>query len=150
MKWKGSRQAAGAPADSAVPGRRDVSALILFAHGSRDPDWDTPFRALQHKIKAACPNLTVELAFLELMQPTLSDATSQLVASGYRTIVIAPIFMAQGAHLKLDLAELVRDIRERHADIEVQLLAPAGEAEPVLNAISTWLIQSVSHGLNDE
>lgn len=122
------------------------SALILFAHGSRDPDWATPFRALQHKIKAACPNLAIELAFLELMQPTLSDAASRLVASGHRTIVVAPIFMAQGAHLKRDLAELVRDIRDRHADIEVELLSPAGEAEAVLNAISAWIIQSVPDG----
>ena len=122
------------------------AALVLFAHGSRDPDWATPFRALQNKIKAACPDLAVELAFLELMQPTLFDAASRLVAAGHRTLVVAPIFMAQGAHLKRDLAELVRDIRDRHADIEVELLAPAGEAEAVLNAISAWLIQSVSDG----
>ena len=121
-------------------------ALILFAHGSRDPDWAAPFRALQNKIKAARPDLAVELAFLELMQPTLSDAASRLVDAGHRTIVVAPIFMAQGAHLKRDLAELVRDIRDRHADIEFELLPPAGEAETVLNAITAWLIQSVANG----
>lgn len=42
------------------------SALILFAHGSRDPKWAEPFKAIQSLIRAQAPGLIVELAFLEL------------------------------------------------------------------------------------
>jgi sirohydrochlorin cobaltochelatase len=115
------------------------SALVLFAHGSRDPDWAAPFREIQRKVAAEKPELAVELAFLELMQPSLPDAVNRLVSSGNRHITIAPLFMAQGAHLKRDLLKLIAELRGSHPGIEFRLLAAAGEAESVIDAVSTWV-----------
>jgi sirohydrochlorin cobaltochelatase len=119
------------------------SALVLFAHGSRDPEWAAPFRAVQQRVAAIAPDLAVELAFLEIMQPSLPEAVDRLVASGRERITIAPLFMAQGAHLKRDLANLVTGVRERHPQIELLLLPAAGEVETVIDAMSTWL---ATHG----
>jgi len=121
----------------------DKEALVLFAHGSRDPQWATPFRAVQKKISAARPGLRIELAFLEIMQPSLPDAIDRLVAAGHGRLVVAPLFMAQGAHLKRDLAELLTAARARHPDIDVLLLPAAGEADPVLDAIGAWVTTHV-------
>ena len=85
------------------------------------------------------PGLAVELAFLEMMQPSLPDAVDALVASGRDRITIAPLFMAQGAHLKKDLARLATDLRERHPCLELSLLPAAGEVESVIEAMSEWL-----------
>ena len=90
---------------SAAAGGR--SALVLFAHGSRDPQWVQPLKSIQDKIRRQRPTLTVELAYLELMTPSLPDALQALAAAGKRRITIAPLFMAQGAHLREDLAALV-------------------------------------------
>ena len=118
-------------------------ALILFAHGSRDAQWAAPFRAVQKKIALARPGLRIELAFLEIMQPSLPDAIDRLVAAGHVRLVIAPLFMAQGAHLKRDLAELLTSARARHAHIEIVPLPAAGEAEAVLDAIGAWVTAHV-------
>ena len=118
-------------------------ALILFAHGSRDPQWAEPFRAIQQKIAAKKPALAVDLAFLEIMQPTLPDAVDRLAASGHTHFTIAPLFMAQGAHLKRDLAELLAKLKQRHPSIELSLLPAAGEADQVLEAIGAWLLDRV-------
>jgi sirohydrochlorin cobaltochelatase len=115
------------------------SALILFAHGSRDPEWALPFRAVGEKVASKRPDLEVELAFLELMQPTLTATVDRLVSCGNQHITIAPLFMAQGAHLKRDLTLLVAKLRERHSGIALKLLPAAGEAEIVMDAMSTWL-----------
>jgi sirohydrochlorin cobaltochelatase len=120
-----------------------MDALILFAHGSRDPDWAAPFRAVQKKIAAARPELRIEVAFLEFMQPSLTDAIDRLASAGHARIVVAPIFMAQGAHLKRDLTKLLTDARARHADIDIELLPAAGEADPVLSAIGDWVTTHV-------
>ena len=118
------------------------SALVLFAHGSRDPEWAAPFRAVQKQVASKKPGLAVELAFLETMQPSLPDAVDQLVSSGTERITIAPLFMAQGAHLKRDLTELMAQIRRRHRAIELKLLPAAGESHVVMDAISAWLAES--------
>jgi sirohydrochlorin cobaltochelatase len=115
------------------------SALVLFAHGSRDPEWAAPFRAVQQRVVALKPGLAVELAFLEIMQPLLPDAVDALVGSGRTRITIAPLFMAQGAHLKKDLVRLTTELRERHPQIELSLLPAAGEVESVIEAMSQWL-----------
>jgi sirohydrochlorin cobaltochelatase len=126
-----------------VTSTSSAAALILFAHGSRDPQWAEPFRAVQRKIAAKKPALAVDLAFLEIMQPTLPEAVDRLAASGHTHFTIAPLFMAQGAHLKRDLAELLAKLSQRHPAIELALLPAAGEADQVLDAISAWLLERV-------
>jgi sirohydrochlorin cobaltochelatase len=121
------------------------SALVLFAHGSRDPEWAKPFRTIQQRVAARSADVTVDLAFLELMPPTLIDAVDRMAADGHRRVTIAPLFMAQGAHLKRDLATLMTDVEQRHPGIELTLLPPAGEVEGVLDAMAAWLASAVSH-----
>ena len=117
------------------------AALILFAHGSRDAQWAEPFRGIQRKVAAARPDLAIEVAFLEIMEPSLPDAVSRLVAADHTRITIAPLFMARGAHLKRDLAAMIDKLRIAHSGVELALLPAAGEADEVLDAIGAWLVK---------
>ena len=118
-------------------------ALVLFAHGSRDPEWAAPFRAVQRKVSEKKPDLAVALAFLELMPPSLPAVVDELVAKGHARISIAPLFMAQGAHLQRDLMGILARLRERHSSVELKLLPAAGEIDTVTDAMSTWLAANV-------
>lgn len=117
------------------------AALILFAHGARDPEWALPFRKIQRSVAARCPGLTVELAFLEFMQPALPDAVEQL-AAGHAAITIAPLFMAQGGHLKHDLPLILDDLRRRFPAATLTLLPAVGDVDIILDAIGDWLVNS--------
>ncbi len=119
-----------------------TTALVLFAHGARDPEWAEPFRALQAKVSARRPDLTVALAFLEAMTPSLAECVSRLAADGHRRITIAPLFLAQGGHLKRDLPPLLADLQARHPDSTINLLPPIGEVAELLDAIGGWLVKS--------
>ena len=121
------------------------SALVLFAHGARDAQWSEPFRAIRQAVSARRPDLTVELAFLELMQPTLADCVAQLVRGGHARITIAPLFLAQGGHLKKDMPRLLRNIQAQHPAAAITVLPPIGEVTELLNAISGWLVNSTRH-----
>ena len=120
-----------------------MTALVLFAHGSRDPQWAEPFEALREKIAAKKPALRVELAFLELMQPSLPEVVERLAADDCVRVTIAPMFMGRGAHLRRDLMDLVTRMRKEHASIDIVLLPAAGEAEPVLDSIAAWLADHI-------
>jgi sirohydrochlorin cobaltochelatase len=115
-------------------------AIILFAHGARDPVWAEPFRKVQRTIRAKRPGTAVELAFLEIMEPPLERAVASLVASGYKRITVAPLFMAQGGHLKHDLPKILDVIRGEHPGIEIALLPAIGDVDVILDAISDWLV----------
>ena len=118
------------------------SALVLFAHGSRDPQWAAPLREVQKRVTSSKPEMLVDLAFLEMMRPTLAEAVDKVVAHGGKRVTIAPLFMAQGAHVRRDLDKLVADMRAQHPDADIILLPPAGEVTEVIEAISNWLCAS--------
>ena len=119
-------------------------AIILFAHGARDADWAAPFRIIQQQVQAARPGVQVELAFQDFMTPTLEDAVAQSVARGVRHIVLVPLFMAQGGHLKQDLPRMVGKIRQQHPQLELQLMPAIGDAPEILRSISDWILRGAS------
>jgi sirohydrochlorin cobaltochelatase len=121
------------------------SALVLFAHGARDAQWAEPFRAMQKAVAGKRPDLAVELAFLEIMQPALTDCIARLASNGHQRIVIAPLFLAQGGHLKKDLPRLLKELSAKHPNADISVLPPIGEVTELLNAISEWLVNSAPH-----
>lgn len=111
-------------------------AIILFAHGARDPGWALPFERLRMAVKLRLPGTAVELAYLELMQPSLAQAVDSLIDGGAREIGIIPAFMAQGAHLKRDLPALIDAAQARHPQAVLRLHSALGESQAVLDAMA--------------
>jgi sirohydrochlorin cobaltochelatase len=116
------------------------SAIILFAHGARDPQWAAPFRRMVARLRAARPDLPVQLAFLELMQPALADAVAGMAADGIKRITLVPLFLAQGGHLKEDLPRLLDDIRRSHPGVTIDVTQAIGDSEVLTAAIADWAL----------
>jgi len=112
------------------------SALILFGHGARDPAWAEPMRRVQAAIRQRGGGSRVELAFLEFLAPTLADCAAGLVADGVRRIVVLPMFIAQGGHLKRDLPGRLQRLRAAHDGVDFTLAAAIGESEIVIRAMA--------------
>jgi sirohydrochlorin cobaltochelatase len=115
-------------------------ALILFAHGARDPEWANPMRRVRAAIMQQAPALRVELAFLEFMSPNLGDCARALVAEGCTAISIVPMFIAQGGHLKKDVPLLMDELRNAHPDVRFVLSPTVGEAEPIVQAMARYAL----------
>ena len=121
-----------------------ASALVLFGHGARDPEWAGPMRRIREAALARPGAPRVELAFLEFMQPTLPEAIAALAAAGARHIAVVPIFLAQGGHLKRDLPLLLDEVRQAHPQCTIDLATAAGEADPVVAAMAEYARSCVS------
>ena len=111
-------------------------AIILFAHGARDPEWALPFERLRAAVKLRLPGTMVEIAYLELMRPDLAGAIDGLIDRGATQIDIVPAFMAQGGHLKRDLPKLVATAQARHPQADLKLHSALGESQGVLDAMA--------------
>ena len=119
------------------------SALILFGHGARDPEWAVPIRKLQRRVSEQRPDLVVEVAFLELARPLLPEAIEKLASGRCNRIAIVPVFLAQGGHLRNDVPKMLGELRQRFPGINLELWPALGEAEPVLDAIGAWIVNTM-------
>ncbi|MBL8443966.1 MAG: CbiX/SirB N-terminal domain-containing protein [Zoogloeaceae bacterium] len=117
------------------------SAVVLFGHGARDPEWARPMQRARGLLLESEPGLAVELAFLEFMQPTLAEAIDRLVADGVGRVTVVPVFLAQGGHLKKDVPVLVEEARVRHPQCEIRQVLAVGEADTVVAAIAGYAAQ---------
>jgi sirohydrochlorin cobaltochelatase len=123
-----------------------AAGLVLFAHGSRDSRWAQPFERLRDRVARAVPEaqLTVTLAYLELMSPDLPTAAAALCGAGCRAIVVVPVFLGQGGHVRHDLPLLVQSAAARHPECEFRLGNAAGEDDAVLDAIAAFCLRQLS------
>ena len=119
-----------------------TTAIILFAHGARDPEWANPLRRVQAAISQRAGDVAVELAFLEWMAPTLPDCVAALVAGGVSNILVLPMFIAQGGHLKRDVPEIIDRLRSTHPEVRFSLAGAIGENEVVVQAMAEAALQA--------
>ncbi len=115
-------------------------ALVLFAHGARDPRWAQPFQKLQAIAADRLPDAHVELAFLELMEPRLPEVVSRLVGQGCERVSVVPVFLGQGGHVLRDLPPMIDELRAAHPQLQVTVADAVGESPAVLAAIADYCV----------
>lgn len=125
---------------TAVP----TTGLVLFAHGARDARWREPFDRLQAKLTALLPDTAVRLAFLELMEPSLSVALAELAGAGVAEVTVVPVFFGQGGHIRRDLPALIDQCRAQYPAMRIDCATAVGEAESVLDAIAAYCVGAVA------
>ena len=113
-------------------------AILLLAHGSRDPAWSAPFVRLRDKVASRSPAAIVVNAYLEHTLPDVLTAARHAVDQGAARIEIVPVFLGPGGHVRSDLPRLAAEARSALPGVEVTLTAPIGESEAVLDAIAAF------------
>jgi sirohydrochlorin ferrochelatase len=107
--------------------------LLIVAHGSRRQASNDEVRELGERLRALCdPSIDqVEVAFLELAEPSIPDGLARCAAQGAREIIVFPYFLAAGTHVANDIPEALAAFRELHPTIQVRLASHLG-ASPAL------------------
>ena len=88
-----------------------MTAILFFAHGSRDPQWRVPFDAILADFRGMHATKLAELAFLEFMQPEFAGSVTALIEAAQQT----------------------------HAGIRFTVASPIGEVDSIRSAISSWV-----------
>ena len=124
--------------DLPTPAKR---GLILFCHGSPDPEWARPFVTLRDIVAAKSPEMAVALAYLAPAQPDFEAVVAQMADSNVKDVMVVPVFFARGSHVKKDLPQLVAAATARHG-IQFSVLPTMGESEAMLSAIADWVVST--------
>jgi sirohydrochlorin ferrochelatase len=122
----------------------ETTALLLIAHGSRQPDANADLLHLCDRLRQR-GHPVVEAAFLELAEPTIAEAGGRCVARKAERVVMVPYFLSAGVHVRRDLAEEQRRLAERFPGVEFHLAEPLGR-HPLLLEVVLDRVREVEEG----
>ena len=115
------------------------SALLLIAHGSKDPAWKRPFEAIAERLAKTAEGPVV-LTYLESACPSVPEGLTYLMAQEPQQVLVAPLFLAGGRHARIDIPELMKQMRSEHPQVHWQLLPTIGELPAVQEAIASAVL----------
>ncbi|KQX82461.1 MULTISPECIES: sirohydrochlorin chelatase [unclassified Streptomyces] len=112
-------------------------ALVVVAHGSRDPRALSTVRTLLDRVREQRPGLPVHLGHIELNEPLLTDTLADLDAHGTTDAVVVPLLLARGYHVKRDIPEMAAQAR-----VHTRVAAPLGPHPFLVETLYTRLVEA--------
>jgi sirohydrochlorin ferrochelatase len=109
-------------------------ALVVVAHGSRDPRTLATVRTLLDRVRELRPGLPVHLGHIELNCPLLPHT---LAALGDREAVLVPLLLSRGYHVKQDIPEMAAA-----AEARTRVAAPLGPHPLLVDTLLTRLAEA--------
>ncbi|MFI9610702.1 sirohydrochlorin chelatase [Streptomyces sp. NPDC052023] len=109
-------------------------ALVLVAHGSRDPRTLATVHALLDRVRELRPGLRVHLGHIELNEPLLPDT---LAALGDDDAILVPLLLSRGHHIKQDIPEMAAAARAR-----TRVAAPLGPHRLLVETLCARLAEA--------
>ena len=107
-------------------------AVVLVAHGSRDPRAGESTEALARAVAAAHPGWAVHASYLDHAGPRPLDVLAGLSARGHRRAVLVPLLLTAAYHGRVDVPAVAAAARAAGLPIAVTIADVLGPASPLL------------------
>ena len=111
-------------------------AVVLFAHGSRDPLWRKPVESVAARLRERDASAMIACAYLELTEPDLQSVVQTLVNEGASSIRVVPMFLGVGRHAREDLPLLMTELRALYPKVVFELQQSIGEDQRLIDLIA--------------
>jgi sirohydrochlorin ferrochelatase len=100
-------------------------ALVVIAHGSRDPRHARAVHALVRRVRSLRPGLRVETGFLDFTLPSVHGVLESLAAQGVRDVVALPLLLTRAFHAKADIPAVLREAPAQLRIRQAEVLGPS-------------------------
>ena len=110
-------------------------ALLLIDHGSRRAEANQTLAEVAALIRERLEeNWIVEVAHMELAEPTIEQGFARCVEAGATTILAHPFMLSKGRHVQEDVPRLVAEAAAKH-DVKYRVTAPLGAHPGLAEAV---------------
>ncbi|MGY4643171.1 sirohydrochlorin chelatase [Cellulomonas sp. URHB0016] len=153
---------------NALHAARPAPVLVGCSHGTDNEDGRAAIRSILDGVRTRRPDLAVRAAFVDVQQPEVADVVRSALAEGAPGVVVVPLLLSVGFHVKVDIAaavdvpaadasaplgpdpRLVDILADRLAaaglrDGDAVVLAAAGSSDPA----AALAVEAVAAGLSD-
>lgn len=117
-------------------------ALLIVAHGSRDPRHAATVAALTGRVRALRPDTRVELCYLDFTLPGVGQALSRLHGDGVRRVIALPLLLTRAFHAKSDIPGALAEQSARLPGMRVEQAEVLGPDALLTAALTRRLHQA--------
>jgi sirohydrochlorin ferrochelatase len=135
----------GRAADDRDEASDDVVAVVVVDHGSRRAESNASFESFVRSSADRLPYPIVEVAHMELAEPTVGTAFDRCVAAGATVVAVAPWFLGPGSHWDRDLPALAAEAGVRHPGVRWLVAAPLGPDPLLLDLVHRRVARCLAH-----
>jgi sirohydrochlorin cobaltochelatase len=114
-------------------------AVLLIAHGSKDPAWKRPFEVIADTLAQRFDGPVV-LSFLESARPSVAEGWASLLQPGVDRITVVPLFLAAGSHVRTDIPQLIAQAQGQHPQVTWEILPALGALPHLQQAIASAVV----------
>ena len=110
-------------------------ALLLIDHGSRRPEANQTLAEVAGLVRERIGgNWIVEVAHMELAEPSIEQGFRRCVEAGATTVLAHPFMLAKGRHVQEDVPRLVAEAAAKHG-IKYRVTDPLGAHPGLAEAV---------------
>ncbi|MFD7230161.1 sirohydrochlorin chelatase [Streptomyces sp. NPDC059881] len=128
-------------------------ALLVIAHGSRDPRHAATVHALVRRLRSqgvppgpqgsrGVPELRVSTAFLDFNAPSVPQVLERMANDGVREVVALPLLLTRAFHAKADIPSVLNEARARHPRLWITQADVLGPSPLLLDAVERRLYEA--------
>lgn len=122
-----------------------TTGVLLVFHGARDEDGMAEFFGFLAEVRKAWAPMMVRPAFLEFVEPSILDATAEMLKHGIREVLVLPLFLVPASHLKSDVPAAIQHLRQQYPHVTFRYGRHLG-ITPLLTAILDERLREVEDG----
>jgi sirohydrochlorin ferrochelatase len=126
--------------------------IIICDHGSRraaanDMLLEVASRFTGHSTASSASSAAiVQIAHMELAEPTIEQAFDKCVAAGATAVVCHPFFLSPGRHMMTDIPEMLQAAAAKHPNVRWLLSEPLGLAPLMPQLMHDTVAAAVAKG----
>ena len=110
-------------------------AILLVDHGSQLDSANALLDRIAAALRARRPDALVEIAHLEIAEPSLAAGVARCAARGASEVVVCPWFLGPGRHTTRDIPQLVAQAGAEHPDLRIRVAEPLGFDERLVDVL---------------
>jgi len=118
-----------------------AKAILLVDHGSRLDEANELLVEIARLVQREDPAYHVEIAHMELAEPTIAQGLAACAAAGAREVTVHPYLLAPGRHATQDIPRLVAEAARRFPGLTCRVTEPLGP-HPLLARVVLERVQA--------
>ena len=112
-----------------------TTATIILSHGSHDQNGLIEFKKAFQVFESIADQPVLTYGFLELIQPTISDALTYVTHFPITTIILIQSFLLNANHTKNDIPKILKNFSQHHPKYHLKISKPLSANLQILELI---------------